>query len=34
VAKAYPSEELALRVFLVTMVGIGAMVAVVFLFIL
>jgi len=34
VAKAYPAEELALRTFLVTMVGLGAWIAVVFLFIL
>jgi len=33
-AKAYSSEELAYRVFFITMVGVGAFIAVVFLFIL
>ena len=33
-AKAYPAEELATRAFLVSMAGIGAFIAVVFLFIL
>jgi hypothetical protein len=33
-AKAYLAEELATRTFLVTMAGIGAFIAVVFLFIL
>jgi hypothetical protein len=33
-AKAYPADELATRTFLVSMAGIGAFIAVVFLFIL
>ena len=33
-AKAYSSEELAWRTFLISMVGVGAFIAVVFLFIL
>lgn len=33
-AKAYSSEELAFRTFLITMLGVGAFIAVVFLFIL
>jgi len=33
-AKAYSSEKLAQRIFLVTMVGVGAFIAVVFIFIL
>jgi hypothetical protein len=33
-AKAYPAEELASRTFVITVVGIGAFIAVVFLFIL
>ena len=33
-AKAYDAEELAWRTFLITMVGVGAFVAVVFIFIL
>jgi hypothetical protein len=34
VAKAYSSDELAYRTFLITMAGVGAFIAVVFLFIL
>jgi hypothetical protein len=33
-AKAYSSEDLAFRTFLITMIGVGAFIAVVFLFIL
>ncbi len=33
-AKAYSSEELTWRIFLISMVGVGAFIAVVFLFIL
>jgi len=33
-AKAYSSDELAFRTFLISMVGVGAFIAVVFLFIL
>jgi hypothetical protein len=33
-AKAYSSDDLAYRTFLITMVGVGAFIAVVFLFIL
>jgi hypothetical protein len=33
-AKAYSSDELARRIFLVTMAGVGAFIAVVFIFIL
>jgi len=33
-AKAYSSDELAMRTFLITMVGVGAFIAVVFFFIL
>ena len=33
-AKAYDDEELAFRTFLISMVGVGAFIAVVFLFIL
>jgi hypothetical protein len=32
--KAYPPEDLAFRTFLITMAGVGAFIAVVFLFIL
>ena len=33
-AKAWPAEDLAFRTFVVTMLGVGAFIAVVFLFIL
>jgi hypothetical protein len=33
-AKAYSSDELAMRTFLITMAGVGAFIAVVFIFIL
>ena len=33
-AKEYPAEELALRAFVISMLGVGAFIAVVFLFIL
>jgi hypothetical protein len=33
-AKAYSSDELALRTFLITMLGVGAFIAAVFLFVL
>ena len=33
-AKAYPPEEYATRLFLITMAGVGAWIAVVFLFVL
>jgi hypothetical protein len=33
-AKAYSSDELAMRTFLITMAGVGAFIAVVFIFVL
>jgi hypothetical protein len=33
-AKAYSSDELAMRTFIITMLGVGAFIAVVFIFIL
>ena len=33
-AKAYSADELAMRIFLITMAGVGAFIAVVFIFVL